>query len=40
MWGQVVAWFCVAAVDYVVRLCGSAEAGKERLSILLLLKPG
>lgn len=40
MWGQVVAWFYVAAVEHVVRLCGRAEAGKERLSILLLLKPG
>lgn len=40
MWGQVVAWFYVAAVEYVVRLCGPAEAGKERVSILLLLKPG
>lgn len=24
MWGQVVAWFCVAAVDHVVRPCGLA----------------
>lgn len=40
MWGQVVAWFYVAAVEYVVRLCGRAEAGKERLRMLLLLKPG
>lgn len=40
MWGQVVVWFYVAAVEHVVRLCGRAEAGKDRLSILLQLKPG
>lgn len=40
MWGQVVAWFYVAAVEHVVRLCGRTEAGKDRLSMLLLRKPG
>lgn len=42
IWGQVVAWFYVAAVEHVVWLCGRAEAGKDRLSILYcwLLKPG
>lgn len=40
MWGQVVAWFYVAAVEHVVRLCGRTEAGRDKLSMLLLQKPG